>query len=266
MNQINSNPATVPEASPSGPTPVLVVTPYVAGQGNELELSIIGWKKYFCTPFRRVVIGDRPGCLSRHPEVEFIPMERAKAVEGMYRPHLDMAAKWLEICRRFGGTHEGFVRVADDCYPLNPFTIDDVRVLKIQSNEIKGDASAAASYWLHDKWRTRQLLDREGLPRRNFTIHSPMWYDIKSLRSLIEKYDLTHNSYVIEDLYFNTFHPSDPAVLLDYQTENYRGMINAAGSTDDRFRAIVRKKLWMFNTTRGWSHTLERLLRDHYSN
>lgn len=245
---------------------MLVVTPYISSPGNEIELSIIGWNKYFATPFTRVIIGDRPKCLDRYPEVVHIPMARVSPIPGMYQPHLDMASKFFEITRLYPG-EEGFIRVADDCYPVRPFSLDDVRVLKMQSPSFSGNEHSANG-WKRDKWKTRQLLDHIGAPHRNFTIHSPMWYDMTRIRELIERFALRFNSYVIEDLYFNIYHPSEKPVLLDYVNENYRGMINSSNgiSTTRSFAEITATKLWFFNTNDGWSHHLAHLLSTYYAN
>ena len=247
---------------------VLVVTPYVnAAQGRELELSIIGWNRFFRTPFQRIVIGDVPSWADRYPEVQFIRLPRVDGLAGMYRPHLDMAAKFLHICDTFP-EYRGFIRVADDCYPLNPFTLRDVSVLKMQSPSFSGEKNSANG-WRHDKWRTRKLLDSNSLPHRNFTIHSPMWYDMRKLSGIIHRYDLIHNSFVIEDLYFNTFHPEDEAVLLDYTGEHYRAIVNTSEAY--HAAAMIREaisdgKLWAFNTTKSYSQSLEKTLFDYYAN
>ena len=244
---------------------ILVVTPYITPiQGNELELSIRCWEKYFKANFKRVVIGDIPRWANKYPEVEWIALPRIKQQPGQYHPHLDHAMKFNVICNRFA-EYGGFIRVADDCFPVNDFTLRDVMELKYQSKEIVGNESSSRNSWKHDKWKTGYLLRHRGLPTRNFTIHSPMWYDMTRLKQLISQYDLIHNSYVIEDLYFNTYHPTVPAVLLDY-TDPYRGIVGKQvnngrrASIDSAFREICTEKKWFFVTNEGWNSYLEQLI------
>ena len=132
-------------------TTTLVVIPYAPGkaQGWELKTSVHGWRKYFQGDAHIVTIGERSemvdillgeGALSEHierPVPSVYPFERPR--------ELEFAAIARFIIERFGKEYSGFVKTDDDIYPINPFTLADVKRPKWVNNELTGDADKSAA-------------------------------------------------------------------------------------------------------------------------
>jgi hypothetical protein len=95
--------------------------------------------------------------------------------------------------------------MVDDNYAIKPFTLFDILQTHYHSQSFTGNSKAPVNYWNHNKWKTRQLLDKENLPHINYTTHFPCWFSIEKLLFITDKYNLKNESYVIEDVYFNYY-------------------------------------------------------------
>ena len=137
----------------------LVVITYLpsAAQGRELEYAIAGWRMHFKEPsFRIVVVGEH---LSPLPgdDLTFIESPRVPATEGNYRAHCDYVSCLRKVRKAFP-EQEGFILVADDCYAMNDFTLEDVKVRKILETDLTTFKKDSSNAWRRDKARTRDLL------------------------------------------------------------------------------------------------------------
>lgn len=194
---------------------VLVVMPYSGrrAQGREIELMLSGWRKNCKFRYHFVVIGDFDNVdRSKFGWVDFIDCPRIPLAKGQYTPHLDIMHKFSVVMERFAGRYEGFFYVTDDEYAIKPFSLWDLRRTYYHSPAFRGEESAPTSFWRHDKWKTRRLLDRENLPHVNYTTHFPAYFEFDKLRGIIDKYDLLNESYVFDDVYFNSFEHDEPVL------------------------------------------------------
>lgn len=119
---------------------------------------------------------------------------------------------------------------------------------------MRKERDAPASFWRHDKWKTRQLLDREGLPHVNYTSHHPYYLEFRRLREIWDRFNMLEESYVLDDVYFNYFSHEDPlpdtTVRLGVWNRDIfeRDFENAVADPDIKF---------VCNSVDGWSRELE---------
>lgn len=241
--------------------PTLVVLPYSqrGSQGEELDLALTGWKKFCQFDYHFVVIGEFDQSLqTKYPWVEFIYSKQLPKKEGQYNQHLDVQYCMRKIMDRYKNMFNGFIWITDDNYAIKPFTLEDITTIHYHSDSFKGYEKSPTSYWNHDKWKTRQLLDKENLPHINYTTHYPCWLEFSKLREIQDKFNMLEESYVLEDIYFNYFTHSEP--ILD---NNIR-----LGIWDQKiFKEEFQKALdnpdikFMCNSVKGWSKELEKSLK-----
>ncbi len=235
----------------------LVVMPYKqsGSQGNEIRIALNGWKKYCQFEYRFVVIGEFEEQLKDDfPWVRFINCPSKEKKEGQYNPHLDIINKFEAIRRLYSQEYDGFIYMTDDEYPIKSFDLNDITSVHYHSSNFIGNEKQPASYWNHDKWKTRQLLDREGLPHINYTTHYPCYFEFKKLDEICKKYNLYNESYVFDDVYFNYFNHEEP--ILD---STIRLGIWDKAIFDNEFKKAVENPniKFMCNSVEGWSKELE---------
>ena len=239
----------------------LVVLPYVQGrsQGNELCLALNGWRKFCRFKYHFVVIGEfDERLIEKYPWVEFIYKPRIGTKPNQYTPHLDIMSKFNYIINKYSNDYNGFIYMVDDNYAIKPFVLKDIMTIYHHSMSFTGQESAPTSYWNHNKWKTRQLLDREGLPHVNYTSHFPYYMDFTKLKEIMDKFNLLEESYVFDDIYFNYFtHPEsiiDSSIRLGIWSKDIykRDFQNALHNPNIKF---------ICNSVEGWSKELEEDLK-----
>ena len=241
--------------------PVLVVLPYVQSksQGSELRLALRGWRKNCKFSYHFVVIGEFDTSLVEEFDwVEFIAVPTLPRVNGQYNPHLDIQHKFEVAYERFKDHYPGFIYMVDDNYAVRPFSQFDIFQTHYLQSSFIGVERLPASYWKHDKWKTRRLLDREGLPHVNYTTHFPCYFNFEKLKMLWDKFDMRHESYVPEDVYFNAYYFSRPV-----QVDPVRYGIWGPTFMDERFNNAIENTSIKFicNSVEGWSKELEDSLK-----
>lgn len=235
----------------------LVVLPYKqsGSQGRELFLTLNAWKKYCMFSYHFVVIGEFDLSLqSQYPWCEFIYSKCVPKREGQYNQHIDVQNCMSIIKTKYGHIYDGFIWIADDNYAVKPFTLDDIKTVHYHTSSFTGQKDKPASWWTHDKWKTRQLLDRENLPHVNYTTHYPCWLDFYKLESIWKRYNMNNESYVLEDIYFNYYNHQEPVIdssirLGIWNINIYKNEFNKAVS-DPNIK-------FMCNSVDGWSKELE---------
>ncbi len=241
---------------------ILVVMPYSGkrAQGNEIELALRGWRKFCKFNYHFVVIGDFDNIdKSRFPWVEFIDCPRVPYVTGQYNPHLDIIHKFSVVAEKYKDTYDGFIYITDDEYAIKPFCLKDIQKTYYHARTFVGQENAPTSYWNHDKWKTRQLLDRDSLPHVNYTTHFPAYFEFDKLKEMCDKYDLYHESYVFDDLYFNLFEHDEP--IFDFKIR--LGVWNREIFDRDFQKAVEDPDIkFICNSVEGWSAELERALHE----
>ena len=152
--------------------------------------------------------------------------------------------------------------MCDDIYAIKPFDLQDVMTTHYHALDFKGEEDKSTSFWNHNKWKTRQLLDKENLPHMNYTTHYPKHYEFSKLKEMCDKYDMTKESYVIEDVYFNLYEHDKP--ILD---SNIRlGIWNKKIYEEEFEKALSNQQIkFVCNSVDGWCKelfkSLEKIIR-----
>lgn len=239
---------------------IQVVIPYLAqaAQGRELELAVAGWRRYFREDFEIVVVGDDP-----HLEgVTFIECPRVVMLPGahQYHAHLDHVNKFRKVREHYPDA-EGFIYTCDDIYAVRDFTLADVKQPKVKADNI-GDKGIRFNSWVQDNVKTRRVLERDGLPTRNWVCHLPVWYDWDKLLYIYDIYDCDHTSYVVEQLYFNTFFPDVAADHVEEPGCDWQFKAWDVSYTPAQLREALDRVTWVSNSFRGWTPELEAILAE----
>ena len=240
----------------------LVVLPYKqsSSQGNELRIALNAWRKFCTFKYHFIVIGEFDDKLKlEFPWVEFINCPSIDKKEGQYNPHLDIQNKFKIVSRMYSQSYNGFIYMTDDEYAIKPFDLKDVTSVFYHSASFIGCEPCPTSFWRHDKWKTRQLLDREHLPHVNYTTHHPYFMEFKKLDEIRKKYNLLNESYVFDDIYFNYFKHEEP--VLD---SKIRLGIWSKGIFQAQFQKAIEDPNIKFvcNSVEGWSKELETALEN----
>lgn len=235
----------------------LIVMPYKqnGSQGNEIRLSLNGWRKFCKFEYHFIVIGEFDEKLKKDfPWVEFIHCPSKEKKNGQYNPHLDIQNKFKIISRMYSQMYDGFIYITDDEYAVKPFDLSDIKSTYYHSSSFTGCEKCPTSFWRHDKWKTRQLLDKYNLPHINYTTHYPCYFEFKKFDEIREKFNMLEESYVFDDVYFNYFKHEEP--ILDskirlgiWDNEIYKNAFNKAVE-DHNIK-------FMCNSVEGWSKELE---------
>lgn len=236
----------------------LVVLPYKQSksQGNEIKIALSGWKKFCRFKYHFIVIGEFDETLKQEfPWVEFIYMPSIPKKEGQYNQHLDVQHSMEAVMQKYGKTYDGFIWMVDDNYAIKPFTISDIKTIHYLSSTFIGRKEQPASFWNHDKWKTGQLLSKEGLEHYNYTTHFPCYFEFDKLKEIWDKFDMRNESYVLEDIYFNYFSHQEPI-----QVDSIRLGIWSKSIFENKFKNAIDNQNIKFicNSVEGWSVELER--------
>lgn len=244
--------------------PYLVVIPFFKGgaQGREIEYAVAGWRKHFKEKYLIVVVGDYHPVVDTGDDIVFIQCDRVPEQKPEnYRPHIDFVKKFKAVRKQFPDS-EGFIFVADDCYAVNDFDIYDVMCLKQNGNEIA--VPSLQTPWNREKYKTKNLLIKEGYPVRNFTTHLPAWIEWDKLEALWEKYDMENNSYIFEDLYFNIYYSSRIPIQLHIDHDNFKCGVYRPNPRIPYIDKAFKTKIWIQNSVEGWIPYLDHKLSEYY--
>jgi hypothetical protein len=241
----------------------LIVITYLAeaAQGDELHYAIEGWRRHFLEPYHIVVIGEgvpEPD----GDDITCIESKRVPPKEGQYRAHLDYVNCLRKVRKAFPST-EGFILVADDCYAVNDFTLDDVKTLKCLKGEVDFDPESP-NMWRRDKMRTKRALEDILLPCRNFTTHLPIWYEWNKWEAIVKMFRMDEVSHVIEDLYHNYYYTIAPAIVLGEDDDIYKCSVYSSRPNPARLRREAEERIWVTNNPDGWVAPLKELLKEHF--
>lgn len=235
----------------------LIILPYKndSAQGEELKLTLNAWKKFCTFDYHFIIIGtfDKQ-LINEFPWVEFIELQHIPKISGQYNQHLDVQHCLEYIMHKYDNKYYGFIWIADDNYAIKPFTLEDITTIHYHSNNFIGNKNASTSYWNHDKWKTRELLDKEKLPHYNYTTHYPCYFEFNKLKEIWEKFNMKNESYVLEDIYFNYFPHKEPVLDSTIRLGIWDNDIYKT-----KFKDAVNNPNIKFvcNSVEGWSKDLE---------
>lgn len=240
----------------------LVVMTYVQGgsQGKEIESALSGWKKFCKFKYHLMVIGEFDNSLvEKFPWVEFVSCPSVAREENQYTPHLDMQMKMEIAMRMYKTVYDGFIWISDDFCPIKPFELEDITTIHYHTGEVIGGDKLPLASFPNNKWKTKELLVKNGLPHVNYTTHYPCYFEFSKLKELWDKFNMREESYVIEDLYFNYF-DHDEAIL---DSEIRLGVWSEKVYKEKFQDALNNPKIkFVCNSVEGWSEELENNLRN----
>ena len=234
----------------------LVILPYKeeGSQGSELRITLNAWKKFCRFDYHFIVIGTFSlSLVEEFPWVEFIISPQPPKIQEQYNQHLDVQ-HCMEYVMNNYKEYKGFIWIADDNYAIKPFNLEDIMTIHYHSSSFFGIKEKPTNFWKHDKWKTRQLLDREQLPHYNYTTHYPCWLEFDKLKEIWDKFDMRNESYVLEDVYYNYF--SHPKPIID---SSIRLGIWSRQIYMNQFHQSIQDPNIKFicNSVEGWSKELE---------
>lgn len=244
---------------------ILVVIPYCSkgAQGRELEYAVAGWRRHFKENYLIVLAGEDHPITKTGDDIICIESPRVDDIPGMYRQHLDYVSCFKKVHKAFPDS-KGFIFVADDVYAVNDFDMSDVLCLKQKGPNMDDFRSTTTNRWQKDKIRTRELLKREGYPTRNFTTHLPQYFEWDKIEALWEKYDMEHNSYTIEDLYYNIYYPTRIPLQIHIDFDNFKCGVYRPNPRLEYIDKAFTTKIWIQNSVEGWIPYLDRALANYY--
>ena len=262
--QVDRTTPQVDRTTPQVDDRILVVIPYCSAgaQGRELEYAVAGWRKHFKEKYLIVLAGEDHPITKTGDDITCIPSERVPAKEGMYRQHLDYVSCFKKVRKAFPDS-KGFIFVADDCYAVNDFDLTDVKLLKAKPTDIEGDFNSPNGFEV-DKARTRVALQAAGLPIINYTTHLPQWFEWDKLEALWDEYDMANVSYIMEDLYYNTYFPTRVPLRLHIDFDNFKCGVYRADPRLYYIENAFRDKIWINNSPEGWIPALDSMLAKYY--
>lgn len=235
----------------------LVVLTYKqsGSQGNEIRISLKGWRKFCTFNYCFIVIGTfTDGLKNEFPWVEFIECPQIEKVDGQYNQHLDVQHCMEIVKKKYNKTYDGFIWIADDNYAIKPFKLEDITTVHNHSSKITGNEKSPKNYWNYDKWKTGQMLLKANLPIVNYTTHYPCYFEFSKLEEIWDKFNMRNESYVLEDVYFNYFKHEDP--ILDSKIR--LGIWSKEIYERDFQKSIENPNIkFMCNSVEGWCKELE---------
>ena len=236
---------------------ILVILPYreTGSQGDELKLALSSWKKFCQFKYHFVVIGEFNESLKDEFQwVEFIYCAFPEKDENQYMPHIDIQRKMKVVVEKYRDKYNGFIYMSDDKYAIKPFDLEDITTVFYQSRSFNGNKNSPACYWVHDRWKTRQVLDKENLPHVDYTTHYPYYFEFSKIEEIWDKFDMLNESYVLECMYFNYFSHEEPKPVSDILLRIWYQPV-----FDREFKKGVENHNIKFvsNSAEGWSKELE---------
>lgn len=244
---------------------ILVVIPYFdkGAQGDELYYAVSGWRKHFKEDYHIVVVGDKHPVVDTGEDISFINCPRVKYPgRGNYRPHIDHVNKFRMV-RNFYPNTDGFIYTCDDIYATRDFTMADVLRPKVRCREITG-SYRSPNAWVVDNYKTKKKLEKNGLPTMNWVCHLPVYYEWDKLFAIYDKYHCDTRSYVVEQLYFNTYFADSEYIVIEEEPNNYQFKLWDKLTSIEDFEKAIEDKVWVVNSKKGYRPEMEDVLKKYY--
>lgn len=245
---------------------VLVVIPYLQtdAQGRELEYAVAGWRKHFKENFLIVLVGDYHPVVESGDDIVFIECPRVKwPGRGNYWAHIDHVNKFRKVREHFPDS-KGFIYTCDDIYAVRDFDLALIKKPKARKREIKGSFHSMNA-WVRDNYKTKVALITAGLPVINWVCHLPVYYDWDKLFKIYDEFHCDRRSYVVEQLYFNTFNDSDDVIFIEEDLPNdFQLKLWDKSVSTETLKKAIGNKYWVSNSVKGWTKDMEKVLADYY--
>ena len=234
--------------------PLLVVIPYrkKEAQGNELELAVKGWKKYFKEDFQIVIVGDNEEYL---PE-DVIHVHHECIIDN---PPLDIVSKLREVMLRFPQA-ENIILTNDDIYPVNDFSLTEIQLLRVDG--LLTDKKNTGKLYSENRLRTMNLLEKEGRSLYDYGTQTPVFLEVEKLLALFEKYSMDTEAYLITSLYFNTYFSARVPFVHHLENDNFKVGVCRPDANLRRLKELIPRKIWVYNSVAGWNEDFQRIIED----
>ena len=119
--------------------------------------------------------------------------------------------------------------------------------------------------WHSEKRKTKERLQKEGYPVRNFVTHLPIWFEWDKLEEMFDRFDMDNNSYILEDLYFNIYYSTRIPAPLHIDHDNFKCGVYRPNPRIEYIKRAFKEKIWIQNSVEGWIPALEKMLQDYYN-
>jgi len=233
--------------------PITVVIPYVKefAQGNELQLALRGWGKFFYDDFNVVVIGDREDWMNE--DVDVIECKRIGN-----NPPIDIANKML-LAIDSGLVSEKFIWANDDQYLVSPCMLADFETLKCDGalkppfpNNLYGK----------NKQATLDALVKKNASTWDYSTHTPFVFEKQKLKELIVQLELTKNARLISSLYFNWYFPEFVPLKVDggNASNNIKVGVYRKDANFGKLKQLIPLKKLVSNSESGWSEPFSKIM------
>ena len=233
--------------------PVTVVIPYIKefAQGNELQLALRGWGKYFKDDFNVVIIGDREDWMSK--DLDVIECKRIGN-----NPPIDIANKML-LAIESDLVSEKFIWANDDQYLISPCVIADFETLKCDGI-LK--APFPNNLYGRNKQATMEQLQKAKKPVWDYSTHIPFVFEKKKLKELIVEKKLTKNGRLISSLYFNWYFPEFVPLKISGgdASDNIKIGVYRQDANLGKLKQLIPVKKLVSNSQSGWSDPFVKIM------
>lgn len=93
-------------------------------------------------------------------------------------------------------------------------------------------------------------------------IHTPVYLETAKLLELIDKFNMTEESYLITSLYFNYFYPNRIPLKLDLPYDNLKAGVYRQNANLIMLKDISHWKILISNSVAGWSKEFEQIMTE----
>lgn len=229
-----------------------VVIPYCKefAQGKELLFAIRSWQHNVRFGINVVIIGDREDWFG--DEITFIEHSRVSD-----NAQVDTLAK-LKVAIESPEVTGSFIWTNDDIYVMSPISLAHVQLPKVMGilnpDKYKG-------LYAENMKRTKQLLEKYGLPCLNYGTHTPMLFDKGQLAAMFERFpELEQDGYLFSSVYYNSLpYPTQP-VYLEWKTDQVLLPVVSKQPDERAVLELLSRKAFMNNAVSGYSPWLEKFL------
>lgn len=228
-----------------------VVIPYCKefAQGKELLFAVRSWYGNARFPANLVIVGDREDWFD--DEVTVIDHQRTSD-----NPQIDTLEK-LKLAIESPEVTERFIWTNDDIYLINRVSLAHIELPKVLGALEPDNFNGTYAENLR---RTVALLDKAGLPKLNYSTHTPVLFEKSKLKEMLNRFPEAESGVLFSSLYFNSQpFPAHP-VVLSWQTDQFLLPVVSKNPNEKIAKELLKKKVFLNNAVSGYSLWLEGLL------
>lgn len=228
-----------------------VVIPYCKefAQGKELLLAVRSWYGNARFPANLVIVGDREDWFD--DEVTVIDHQRTSD-----NPQIDTLEK-LKLAIESPEVTERFIWTNDDIYLINRVSLAHIELPKVLGTLEPDNFSDTYAENLR---RTVALLDKAGLPKLNYSTHTPVLFEKSKLKEMLNRFPEAESGVLFSSLYFNSQPSPTHPVVLSWQTDQFLLPVVSKNPNEKLAKELMMKKVFLNNAVSGYSPWLEGLL------